>query len=86
MYTYLNLRLVGLLKTLGAYKRHLPDCTHLVQAVGFTGDPLPQLSRNGQTLNPELTTNSAMKRAGFFEGCLLIHMAMSSMLLDCISS
>jgi hypothetical protein len=38
---------------LSAYERHLPDCTHLVQAVGFTPDPLPQLSRNGQTLNPE---------------------------------
>ncbi|KAA8642229.1 hypothetical protein EYZ11_009013 [Aspergillus tanneri] len=35
------------------YERHLPSCSHLVQAIGFTRDPLPELSVNGHALVPE---------------------------------
>lgn len=35
------------------YERHLPSCSYLVQAVGFTRDPLPELSINGSSLEPE---------------------------------
>ncbi|KAL1998152.1 hypothetical protein VTN02DRAFT_6765 [Thermoascus thermophilus] len=35
-----------------AYRAHLPSCTHLVQAVGFTRDPLPALTRDGAPLTP----------------------------------
>lgn len=35
------------------YHQHLPECSHIVQAVGFTRDPLPQLSKNGTPLNME---------------------------------
>lgn len=35
------------------YGRYLPECSHIVQAVGFTRDPLPQLSRNGAPLSME---------------------------------
>ncbi|CZT45920.1 uncharacterized protein RSE6_06277 [Rhynchosporium secalis] len=31
-----------------AYKRHLPTCTHVVQAVGFRQNKLPMLTRNGE--------------------------------------
>ncbi|GAB1207782.1 Monooxygenase AgnR1 [Aspergillus pseudonomiae] len=40
------------------YERHLPSCTHLVQAVGFTRDPLPELSVNGHLLDPEFDSVS----------------------------
>ena len=33
-----------------AYKQHLPECTHVVHAVGFTTNPLPKLTRNGKAL------------------------------------
>ena len=33
---------------------HLPSCSHLVQAVGFTRDPLPELSIDGMPLNDRL--------------------------------
>ena len=32
------------------YEKHLPQCTHIIQAVGFVRDPLPQLSRDGAAL------------------------------------
>lgn len=35
------------------YQAHLPSCTHIVQAVGFTRDPLPALSRAGRPLEPQ---------------------------------
>lgn len=35
------------------YRQHLPECSHIVQAVGFTRDPLPQLSQNGGPLSME---------------------------------
>ncbi|KAE8150989.1 pyridine nucleotide-disulfide oxidoreductase-domain-containing protein [Aspergillus avenaceus] len=35
------------------YERHLPSCEYLVQAVGFTRDPLPELSVDGYSLEPE---------------------------------
>lgn len=35
------------------YRRHLPDCSYIVQAVGFTRDPLPQLTKNGTPLTLE---------------------------------
>lgn len=34
----------------GAYKLHLPTCTHVVQAVGFKQDKLPVLKRDGKDL------------------------------------
>ena len=34
-----------------AYETHLPGCTHIVHAVGYTRDPIPPLSRNGQPLD-----------------------------------
>lgn len=38
---------------------HLPSCSHIVQAVGFTSDPLPELSLNGYPLeNPEFNNES----------------------------
>ncbi|KAL4888687.1 pyridine nucleotide-disulfide oxidoreductase-domain-containing protein [Aspergillus ambiguus] len=33
------------------YRRHLPSCDYLVQAVGFTRDPLPELSLDGYALD-----------------------------------
>lgn len=32
------------------WQKHLPRCTHVVQAVGFERDPLPLLSRDGEVL------------------------------------
>ncbi|KAL1967121.1 hypothetical protein VTN77DRAFT_3412 [Rasamsonia byssochlamydoides] len=40
-------------KEASAYETHLPACTHIVYAVGFTRDPLPKLTRNGTPLAPE---------------------------------
>ncbi|KAL1986916.1 hypothetical protein VTN96DRAFT_5333 [Rasamsonia emersonii] len=40
-------------KEASAYETHLPACTHIVYAVGFTRDPLPKLTRNGAPLTPE---------------------------------
>lgn len=37
-------------KELQQYRAHLPVCTHIVQAVGFTRNPLPELSVDGQAL------------------------------------
>lgn len=45
----------------GAYRRHLPTCTHVVQAVGFKQDKLPVLKKNGKEL--EFAYNN--KTAGF---------------------
>ncbi|GES56986.1 pyridine nucleotide-disulfide oxidoreductase-domain-containing protein [Aspergillus terreus] len=46
------------------YRRHLPSCSHLVQAVGFTRDPLPELSVNGCALDPVFDPVSG----GFHDG------------------
>lgn len=43
----------GQARELEQYHQHLPDCSHIVQAVGFTRDPLPQLSKNDTPLNME---------------------------------
>lgn len=40
------------------YRAHLPDCSHIVHAVGFTRDPLPQLARDGETLSLEFDHSS----------------------------
>ncbi|KAJ5997654.1 hypothetical protein N7499_005951 [Penicillium canescens] len=32
------------------YRRHLPGCDYIVQAVGYTRDPLPQLAKDGAPL------------------------------------
>lgn len=45
-------------KDVAAYQAHLPSCTHIVQAVGFTRDPLPELTRNGAPLTPEFDHES----------------------------
>ncbi|KAL2004961.1 hypothetical protein VTN00DRAFT_2811 [Thermoascus crustaceus] len=45
-------------KDAAAYQAHLPSCTHIVQAVGFTRDPLPELTRNGAPLTPEFDHES----------------------------
>ncbi|PYH99503.1 hypothetical protein BO71DRAFT_405289 [Aspergillus ellipticus CBS 707.79] len=46
------------------YERHLPSCSYLVQAVGFTRDPLPELSVNGLLLEPEFDSASGGFRDG----------------------
>lgn len=40
------------------YQQHLPDCSHIVHAVGFTRDPLPQLVKNGRALAMEFDHES----------------------------
>ncbi|KAF7594243.1 hypothetical protein BBP40_009795 [Aspergillus hancockii] len=40
------------------YKEHLPSCSHIVQAVGFTRDPLPELSVNSYALDAEFDAES----------------------------
>ncbi|KAK1139099.1 Monooxygenase AgnR1 [Aspergillus melleus] len=40
------------------YQQHLPSCSHLVQAVGFTRDPLPELSVDGESLELEFDSES----------------------------
>ncbi|KAJ5166585.1 uncharacterized protein N7482_005366 [Penicillium canariense] len=40
------------------YRAHLPSCSHIVQAVGFTRDPLPQLTRGGAPLTMEFDHSS----------------------------
>ncbi|KAE8372365.1 pyridine nucleotide-disulfide oxidoreductase-domain-containing protein [Aspergillus bertholletiae] len=40
------------------YERHLPSCTHLVQAVGFTRHPIPELSMSSYPLDPEFDSGS----------------------------
>lgn len=40
------------------YRQHLPECSHIVQAVGFTRDPLPQLAKNGEPLTMEFDHES----------------------------
>ncbi|KAL2069675.1 hypothetical protein VTL71DRAFT_14354 [Oculimacula yallundae] len=43
----------------GAYKRHLPGCTHVIQAVGFRQDKLPVLKRNGEVFEPVYNNRTA---------------------------
>lgn len=43
----------GQARELDQYRNHLPDCSHIVQAVGFTRDPLPTLSKHNQRLTME---------------------------------
>ncbi|KAJ5675801.1 hypothetical protein N7462_008698 [Penicillium macrosclerotiorum] len=40
------------------YRAHLPECAHIVQAVGFTRDPLPQLACDGAALALEFDHES----------------------------
>ena len=40
------------------FHQHLPGCSHIVQAVGFTRDPLPQLVKNGSPLALEFDHES----------------------------
>lgn len=40
------------------YRAHLPDCSHIVHAVGFTRDPLPQLARDNEALSLEFDHGS----------------------------
>ncbi|KAF9894236.1 hypothetical protein FE257_007738 [Aspergillus nanangensis] len=46
------------------YEKHLPSCSYIVQAVGFTRDPLPELSVNGSLLKPEFDAVTG----GFHDG------------------
>ncbi|PWY71445.1 hypothetical protein BO70DRAFT_365167 [Aspergillus heteromorphus CBS 117.55] len=46
------------------YERHLPSCSYIVQAVGFTRDALPELSVNGVLLEPEFDSASGGFRDG----------------------
>ena len=46
------------------FERHLPSCSHVVQAIGFTRDPLPELSINGFSLEPEFDPVSGGFRDG----------------------
>ncbi|PYH46655.1 uncharacterized protein BP01DRAFT_381680 [Aspergillus saccharolyticus JOP 1030-1] len=45
------------------YQRVLPSCSHIVQAVGFTRDPLPELSINGRPLELDFDSVSG----GFYD-------------------
>lgn len=40
-------------KEMAQFKLQLPFCTHIAQAIGFTRDPLPELSVNGSPLQPD---------------------------------
>lgn len=40
------------------FNAHLPSCSHIVQAVGFTPDPLPQLSVDGRPIAPTTDNES----------------------------
>ncbi|KAJ5449771.1 uncharacterized protein N7458_006220 [Penicillium daleae] len=40
------------------YRAELPSCSHIVHAVGFTRDPLPQLARDGEALSMEFDHGS----------------------------
>lgn len=42
-----------------AYRRHLPSCTHIVQAVGFKQDKVPLLERNGEELQVKYNNRTA---------------------------
>lgn len=33
-----------------AYQTHLPQCTHIVSAIGYERNPLPKFTRNGQAI------------------------------------
>lgn len=48
----------GEARELAQYRQHLTDCTHIVQAVGFTRDPLPQLAKDGRPLTLEFDHES----------------------------
>ncbi|KAL4774072.1 hypothetical protein BDW60DRAFT_215494 [Aspergillus nidulans var. acristatus] len=43
----------GQSKETAQYQRHLPSCTHITQAIGYTRDPLPELSINRSPLSPD---------------------------------
>lgn len=43
----------GSIRESAQYHQHLPGCSHIVQAVGFTRDPLPHLVANGSPLAME---------------------------------
>ncbi|KAL4977806.1 pyridine nucleotide-disulfide oxidoreductase-domain-containing protein [Aspergillus desertorum] len=43
----------GQSKETAQYRHHLPSCTHLTQAIGYTRDPLPEISINGSLLSPD---------------------------------
>jgi alpha-1,3/alpha-1,6-mannosyltransferase len=36
-----------------AYKANIPTCTHLIEAIGFSRDPLPTLETDGKELKVE---------------------------------
>ncbi|KAJ6120298.1 hypothetical protein N7523_004578 [Penicillium sp. IBT 18751x] len=48
------------------YSKYLPECSHIVHAVGFTRDPLPQLVKAGRPLAMEFDHESGQfhERAG----------------------
>jgi len=48
----------GEARELEMYHQHLPSCSHIVHAVGFTRDPLPQLAKNGRALALEFDHES----------------------------
>jgi alpha-1,3/alpha-1,6-mannosyltransferase len=35
------------------YHNHLPKCTHVIQAIGYTRNPIPMLKKGVKKLNPE---------------------------------
>ncbi|KAL4927891.1 uncharacterized protein BDV17DRAFT_282339 [Aspergillus undulatus] len=50
----------GSAKEAAQYQRHLPTCTHITQAIGYTRDPLPDLSINRVLLSSDdLTWDSS---------------------------
>lgn len=48
-------------KETATYEEHLPECTHVVQAIGFHNNEIPVFSRDGEGL--EVTYND--QTAGF---------------------
>ena len=48
------------------YQRNFPECTHIVQAVGYTPEKLPKLSCDGVSLSPEFdhSTGCFVDRGG----------------------
>lgn len=44
------------------FRTHLPECTHIVHAVGFERDPLPDLSVDGRALVPKFDHESGAFR------------------------
>jgi hypothetical protein len=50
----------------GAYKAHLPDCTHVIYAIGYAPNPLPAIYLDGKRREEDLVFD--MHTSGFHLG------------------